>query len=488
MNDKKNGKNDKETCKNDKKRCNNMKKLLKKHGQDHLLRFYDELNDNEKAILTDQIENLDFSDISDWIEKYVKGDGQVTIPPQFLPAPSYPAVPTSDQRPEYDQAKAFGEKLISDGKVAAFIVAGGQGTRLGFDGPKGNFSISPVKNKTLFQIFGETILAASKKYATVIPWYVMTSSMNYDVTVKIFEESNYFGLEKSDVIIFQQGTLPNFSFDGKILLTEKARIATSPDGHGGSLKALFDSGALADMNRRGIEQISYFQVDNPLVKLIDPLFIGLHAKNHAQMSSKGLVKAHATEKVGNFCIDGGKVTVIEYSDLPDKYANMRNDDGSLVFELGSIAIHMISTKFVEKLNAGGFSLPIHRAVKKIPYVDAHGNTVTPSEANGLKLETFVFDALPLADKSIILQTVRSEEFAPVKNATGDDTPQVTHRMMIERAAAWIEAASVEVPRKADGSPDCTIEIAPGFALCAEDVKARAAHIPQIKPGDTLYLE
>ena len=255
MNDKKNCKNDKKSCKNDKKRCNNMKELLKKHGQDHLLRFYDELNDNEKAILTDQIENLDFSDISDWIEKYVKGDGQVTIPAKFLPAPSYPAAPPSDQRPEYAQAKAFGEKLISEGKVAAFIVAGGQGTRLGFDGPKGNFSISPVKNKTLFQIFGETILAASKKHATVIPWYVMTSSMNYDVTLKIFEESNYFGLEKSDVIIFQQGTLPNFTFDGQILLTGKARITNSPDGHGGSLKALFDSGALADMTRRGVEQI-----------------------------------------------------------------------------------------------------------------------------------------------------------------------------------------------------------------------------------------
>lgn len=494
MNDKKSCKNDKEPskndkpCKNDKERCNNLKELLKKHGQDHLLRFYDELSDNEKAILIDQIEDLDFSNISAWIEKYVIGDGQITIPSDLKPAPSYSAAPPSGQESEYDRAKEFGEKLISEGKVAAFIVAGGQGTRLGFDGPKGDFPISPVKNKTLFQVFGETILATAKKYSTVIPWYIMTSPLNNDVTVKIFEESNYFGLEKSDVMIFQQGTLPNFAFDGKILLAEKGHIATSPDGHGGSLKALFNSGAIADMTRRGVEQISYFQVDNPLVKVIDPLFVGFHAKNDAQMSSKGLVKAHAMEKVGNFCIANGKMTVIEYSDLPDEDANMQNDDGSLVFELGSIAIHMISREFVEQLNAGGFSLPIHRAIKKIPHIDLAGHIIEPSEANGVKLETFVFDALPLADKSIVLQTVRSEEFAPVKNATGDDTPEVTRRMMVERAAAWLEAASITVPRKADGSPDCTIEIAPSFALCAEDVIAKAGEMAEIKSGDTLCLE
>ena len=286
----------------------------------------------------------------------------------------------------------------------------------------------------------------------------------------------------------RQGTNPNFAADGKILLADKSTIASSPDGHGGSLKALYASGALADMQHRGIEQISYCQVDNPLINIFDPLFIGLHALDGAEMSSKALVKAHPTERVGNFCLVDGKIAVIEYSDLPDEQAHRRNPDGSLVFALGSIAIHIISTAFVEKLNAGGFALPIHRAVKKIPHIDARGNPVVPTEPNGVKLETFVFDALPLAEKSIILRTIRSEEFAPVKNASGDDSPEVARRMMIARAADWLEAAGVKVPRKPDGTPDCTLEIAPGFALHKEDVAEKLDQIPQINPGDRLCLE
>ena len=465
-----------------------MKEFLKKYGKKHLSRFIDELDDREKEGLIKEIESLDFSSIPQWIEKYVKVHDRACFPSDIASAPFYTAAPAPGQQAEYARAKEFGEKLISEGRVAAFIVAGGQGTRLGFDGPKGNFPISPLKNKTLFEIFGETIVAASRKYGSVIPWYVMTSPLNYAATVEIFAGNGYFGLDKADVMIFQQGTLPNFSFDGKILLAEKGHVATSPDGHGGSIRALFESGAIADMERRGVEYISYFQVDNPLVKVIEPLFIGLHAKNGAKMSSRGLVKSCPMEKIGNFCLVDGKMTVIEYSDLPDEYANMRNDDGSLVFELGSIAIHMISTEFVEQLNEGGFSLPLHRAEKKIAHIDAEGAVFEPTEANGVKLEMFVFDALPLADKSIILQTIRSEEFAPVKNADGDDSPEVTRRMMVERAAEWLESASIAIPRKADGSVDCTIEIAPSFAICREDVAARAGEIPEIKPGERLYIE
>ena len=194
------------------------------------------------------------------------------------------------------------------------------------------------------------------------------------------------------------------------------------------------------------------------------------------------------EKVGNFCLVDGKVTVIEYSDLPDDQANRRNADGSLTFELGSIAIHVISVKFVEKLNRGGFGLPIHRAFKKIPHIDEKGSPVIPTERNGVKLETFVFDALPLAEKSIILQTIRSEEFAPTKNATGDDSPEVTRRMMVARDADWLEAAGVQVPRKPDGSVDCALEIAPSFAIYKEDVAAKVDQIAPIEPGDWLYLE
>ncbi|MHC4634303.1 MAG: UTP--glucose-1-phosphate uridylyltransferase, partial [Planctomycetota bacterium] len=205
----------------------------------------------------------------------------------------------------------------------------------------GNFPVTPIRNKTLFQLFAETIAAAQKKYDVTCPWYIMTSPLNYQATKDIFTEKNYYGLDKKNVFILQQGTLPNFDFEGKILLADKAKIASSPDGHGGSLRALHNSGAIEDMKKRGVEFISYWQVDNPLINIFDPLFIGLHALDEAEMSSKALVKSDPFEKVGNFCLAGGRITIIEYSDLPDELARKTNSDGSLLFRLGSIGIHII---------------------------------------------------------------------------------------------------------------------------------------------------
>lgn len=473
------------TFKND---VENLKKLLKKHNQAHLLAFWQQLDNAQKQNLLAQIKQLDFSKIDDWVATAVKKSSVALPLDDLTPAPFYAASPASDQqRHKYNRAIQRGKELLSQGKVAALVVAGGQATRLGFDGPKGAFPISPIKNKTLFQLFAEVIAAASKKYQTVYPWYIMTSPANYNQTVSIFRSNDYYGLDKGNVFIFQQGTLPSFSFEGKILLANKANIVHSPDGHGGCLKALYRSGALKDMKKRGIELISYFQVDNPLVNIFDPLFIGLHVLDNAEMSSKAVIKTGPYEKVGNFCLINGKVTVIEYSDLPDQLANKRNPDGSLVFGLGSIAIHIINVSFVERLNKEGFSLPLHRAVKKIPHIDEEGQFIRPDEPNGIKLETFIFDALPWASKSIILQTLRNEEFAPVKNATGSDSPETARQMMVQRAANWLEYAGVTVPRKDDGSANCLIEIAPSFALEKDDIKAKLDQIPTIKPKDKLYL-
>ena len=465
-----------------------IEKLLKKHNQSYLLAFWEQLDAVQRQNLLVQVEKLDFSEIEGWVANYIKKSTPATIPADFAPAPFYSSVPAGpEQKRKYAKAIELGRELISAGKVAAFVVAGGQGTRLGFDQPKGNFPISPVKNKTLFQIFAETITAVSEKYQTVCPWYIMTSPLNYAQTVEIFRSNGYYGRRECDVFIFRQGTLPNFAFDGKILLSSKSSIACSPDGHGGSLKALYQSGALEDMKSRGIEFISYFQVDNPMINIFDPLFIGLHTLDKAEMSSKALLKIRPKEEVGNFCLVDGKVTVIEYSDLPDELAEKRNPDGSLVFHLGSIAIHIINCAFVEKLNTGFFSLPLHRAVKKIPHVDRQGNLVEPAEPNGIKLESFVFDALLLASNSIILQTLRSEEFSPVKNATGTNSAETARETMVARAADWLESAGLTVPRRDDHSVDCLIEIAPSFALEKDDIKAKLNQVPEIKPKDKLYL-
>ncbi|MBN2137076.1 MAG: UDPGP type 1 family protein [Sedimentisphaerales bacterium] len=462
--------------------------MLKEHSQSQLLAFWDDIGPDQRRDLLGWIEGLSWADIDYWVADLVKKAPAPDIPAGLDPPPFYPAKPHDEpQRAKYAQAVEVGTELISAGKVAAFVVAGGQGTRLGFPGPKGDLPISPLKNKTLFQIFAEQIRAVCERFRAVCPWYVMTSPLNHDQTTEIFRENHYYGLDSGDVFLFQQGTLPNFDFEGRILLEKKDEIACSPDGHGGSLKALYESGAIDDMQRRGVEYISYWQVDNPLINIFDPLFIGLHVLDKAQMSSKTIEKSGPFEKVGNFCIADGKLNVIEYSDLPDELAEKRNPDGSLVFKLGSIAIHIINRTFVEKLNEKGFALPIHRAVKKIPYIDAQGNSIKPEKPNGIKLETFVFDALPLASTSIILETIRSEEFAPTKNATGIDSVETTKQMMIDRAADWLESAGLEIPRKADDSPDCIIEIAPGFALWKEDVPAKLDKIPPIKPGDKIYL-
>ncbi|MGD0784276.1 MAG: UDPGP type 1 family protein [Sedimentisphaerales bacterium] len=472
------------------KRYKKCSQLLQKYNQQHLLTFYNRLDKNVQDKLLKQIEELNFKSLDEKISHYVKNPSPVKLPAKIKPAGVYPALPkNAEQKKKYEKAKQLGANLISKGKVAAFIVAGGQGTRLGFDGPKGDFSVSPVKNKTLFQLFAEMIKAAGIKYGFKPKWYIMTSPLNFEQTRKIFKDNNFYGLKAKDIFIFQQGTEVNFSTDGKILLDQKDTLANSPDGHGGSLKALYKSGAIADMKKTGIEYISYFQVDNPLINIFDPLFIGLHAMDKAEMSSKALTKAQQFEKVGNFCLVDGKVTVIEYSDLPKKLAVKKNADSSLVFSLGSTAIHIISRNFVERINVKGFALPYHRAIKKISYVNLqNGRIIKPKKENGIKLETFVFDALPLAKKSIILETIRSQEFAPVKDKSGADNPKVTKRMMIACAANWLREAGVKIPRKSNGSAGCKIEIAPSFAICKEDIAKKKAKIPPIKSGDVIYLE
>ncbi|MCP4611637.1 MAG: UDPGP type 1 family protein [Planctomycetes bacterium] len=468
--------------------CEDIKNKLEKHRQSHLLAFWGQLDTAQKQHLLAQISQLDLVKIDSWVDDYVKKPASEAISEDILPAAYYTLEPSDNElKQKYTEAVKLGRELIRQGKVAAFVVAGGQGTRLGFEGPKGDYPISPVKNKTLFQIFAEYIAAASKKYNTICPWYIMTSPLNRANTEEIFRSNNYYGLDQKNVFLFQQGTMPNFSPDGKILMADKANLSCSPDGHGGSLKALYQSGAIEDMKSRGVEFISYFQVDNPLINIFDPLFIGLHAIDKAEMSSRTVIKTGPFEKVGNFCLVDGRLTIIEYSDLPDELAEKRNPDGSLTIKLGSIAIHIINRAFAERLNDHGFSLPLHKALKKIPHIDERGEPLEHSEPNGVKLESFVFDAVPLASKSIILETLRPEEFAPTKNAVGVDSVDTTRKMMIARAASWLEAADVAVPKKPDGSIDCVIEIAPGFALCKEDIKEKLNQIPKINPGDKIYL-
>jgi UDP-N-acetylglucosamine/UDP-N-acetylgalactosamine diphosphorylase len=457
-------------------------------GQEQVLRFFDSLDAAGKEKLTKQLEALDPAYIKQLADTQVKVKAAIELPKEIKPVVAYPNKPGADRRGLYTDAERRGRELLSQGKVAAFLVAGGQGTRLGYDGPKGEYPVTPVKNKPLFQVFAEQLIAHGKEYGRAIPWYVMTSDANDAQTRDFFNKHNYFGLDPANVVFFVQGMMPAFAFDGTMLLQEKDSLALSADGHGGSLRALARTGALADMRQRGVEHLSYFQVDNPLVHVIDPLFIGLHDLTGSEMSSKAIPKANALEKVGNFVVGDGKTQVIEYSDLPEALAVQTNPDSSLKFNTGSIGIHALRVSFIEALNAGGqLKLPWHRAEKKVPFIDANGNLVKPEKPNAVKLEQFVFDAIPLAKNAIVYMTERAEEFSPVKNAEGVDSPATSRRDQVRRAARWLREVGVDVPQGQNGEPDTLIEISPLFAANQQQLARRATEI-SVKGWTNVYLE
>jgi len=459
-------------------------------NQSHVYAFYSQLAPDRQAALDAQVASLDWPLIDSLVSTIVRHPHPFTLPASIAPAPYYPNKP-KDPATAAKLRAAFdhGQALLREGKVASFVVAGGQGSRLGWDGPKGTFPGTPIKKKPLFQCFAEFLLALGRRAGKPVPFYIMTSPQNHAATVDFWTKHNHFGMNKNDVVFFPQDSLPAIGYDGKVLLESKDSLALSPNGHGGSLLALHKSGALADMARRGVTQISYFQVDNPIVRCVDPTFIGLHDLDGAQMSSKMLPKVAPKEKLGNLCLADGKVTIIEYSDLPDALAEQRLPNGDLALRSGSIALHALRRDFVEQLNAHGFALPYHRAEKKIPCIDlGTGQPLKPEKPNAIKLETFVFDALPLADTSIIYETDRIDEFAPIKNAEGVDSAVSARAITLQRNAQWLEAAGVSVPRKADGTPDCVIEIAPSFAIYPADVAAKKSQIAAIKAGDERYFD
>jgi UDP-N-acetylglucosamine/UDP-N-acetylgalactosamine diphosphorylase len=467
-----------------------VRSKLVSHGQEHLLQFCDGLGEQERSALLAQVSAIDLDEIDRLVKQYVhqkpeaEVDGEI-IPPEIIS----PRTEDPDVLRELEAAQQRGLELIAAGKVAAFVVAGGQGTRLGYEGPKGCFEATPVAHKPLFRVFAEQIFSASRRGGAPVPWYVMTSPANDVATRAFFRQHDFFGLPADDVFFLCQGTMPAITFDGKLLLAKKGQVAESPDGHGGSLVALHQSGALEDMARRGVELISYFQVDNPLVRCVDPLFLGLHDLRGAEMSAKALPKRDPMEKLGNFCVRDGKTTVIEYSDMPEDLARATTENGRLKFSAGSIAIHVLSRGFVERITSSqGPRLPYHRAEKKVPFVGADGETVLPEAPNAVKLEMFVFDALPLAEKTVILETDRSEEFSPIKNASGEDSLASSLHEQVRRAASWLERAGVAVPRDADGQVAAAIEISPLYADSAQALAEKIDPALAISPGQNVYLD
>ena len=409
---------------------------------------------------------------------------------QLIPAPYERLPENGGSAADWADAKAVGEAALRAGRVAAFTVAGGQGTRLGYDGPKGTFAVTPLKQKPLFQVLAEKVLAAGRRYGRPVHWFIMTSHQNHAATEAFFQAHGHFGLDPARVHFFRQGRMPAVDYSGRIMLEQRGALALSPDGHGGSLRALERSGALDLMAREGIDTVSYFQVDNPLVRAIDPAFIGWHLRRGSEMSSKMVPKAYAAEKVGHFCQQAGRLVVVEYSDLPMAMQEETDAASRLRYIAGSIAIHVLDREFIRRVAQGGegIALPFHRADKKIPTIDAAGQPVKPAKANGVKFEMFVFDALPFARNPVVIETRRADDFSPVKNAEGLDSPRTCRDDQLRQFARWLRANGVAVETDATGRPRAAIEVSPLFGY-DEDSFADAWTRLQPKPAiaDGLYL-
>jgi UDP-N-acetylglucosamine/UDP-N-acetylgalactosamine diphosphorylase len=444
-----------------------LRDRLRRHGQEHVLSAWNRLSEAEQRELSAQLADLDLDTLS---SLYGKRDQSFPVPDPSKIEP-VPVIP-------YDAAdnaarRAEGEAALRRGEVAVLLVAGGQGSRLGFEQPKGMFPIGPVSRKTLFHIHSEKVQSRRHRHAAAIPYLVMTSPATHAETVAFFEEERWFGLAPEDVFFFMQGTMPALDLaTGRLLLERPGKLFQSPDGHGGTLTALAKSGLLERLKQRGIKTIFYFQVDNPLVKIVDPTFLGHHLHHRSEASSKIIAKVDAKERMGVFTQIDGRCAIIEYSDLPTHLAEQTDASGRLRLWAGNPAIHLFDVAFLDRVTRGAGQIPFHIARKKVPHVDELGKPVQPAKENALKFERFIFDVLPLADRWLVVESRRAEEFAPVKNATGADSPSTAEQAISDLAAAWLQRADVRVPCWPNGCAAVPLEVCPLFALDADEFARR----------------
>lgn len=441
---------------------------LASYGQEHLVAQWGQLDADQQTRLADEINSVDLQQIQDLYQSQGEEEDFGDLARRADPPPAI-RIGAKDNPYDLATARARGQQALRDGKIGVLLVAGGQGSRLGFEHPKGMYPIGPVSNATLFQIHIEKIVATARRYDTRVPLYVMTSPVTDQETRDFFQQHDRFGLAEEDLHVFCQGTMPAVDREtGRLLLSRPDELFLSPDGHGGILKALRRTAALEDMAQRGIEELFYFQVDNPLATICDPEFIGFHLLAKSEYTLQVISKQTPQDRLGNVVSVNSQVRIIEYSDLPDDAAEQRNEDGSLKIWAGSIAVHMLGVEFLTRIANSDAGLPFHRAVKKVPYIDEAGQRVEPSEPNAIKFEQFIFDLLPMAKRSLSVEVLPEVTFAALKNPPSEpiETAEYVQRMMCALHAAWLHSAGVEV---ADG---VRVEISPLFALDVEQLSER----------------
>lgn len=455
------------------------KDLLLSHltpiGQQHLLAFWDELDPNGRAQLAQQVLAIDanlFRKLRDEFRGHQQGGAQAS-PWAVLAARAEP--PPAMRRDgsgvpfTAEEARRAGRDLLRAGKVGVILVAGGLGTRLGFDQPKGLFPLGPLSGRSLFQMLIEQIVAVARRHGVSIPLYLMTSPATDQVTRAFLEGHDWFGLPREDRHLFCQGTM--WSVDAafeRILLEAPDRLFLGPDGHGGMLPAFVSSGLLDAARRRGIEHFFYGQIDNPLLQVCDELLLGSHLLAGSEMTTQVVPKRDPLERVGNVVAIDGKVHVIEYSDLPEPLARQTNPDGSLRLWAGNLAVHVMDAAFLARCAAQPDALPFHYARKKVPCLDATGRLIEPPQPNAIRFERFIFDLLPLARTALVVEADPAEAFAPVKNSDQEptDNPRTARTALMALHRQWLRQAGAQV------ADDVPVEIHPLWAASPAEVAAR----------------
>jgi UDP-N-acetylglucosamine/UDP-N-acetylgalactosamine diphosphorylase len=439
---------------------------LRQYGQAHLLDFVGELTDAERSRLLAQIASIDFPQLAALHASHAKKDHWCELARRAEPPHAF-RLGDCGQGITRSEAIRRGEKAIAEDEIAMVLVAGGQGTRLGFCYPKGMLPVGPLSERTLFQIHIDKLKAIYRRFGRWIPFYVMTSPATHDEAATYLEAQDWFGYPREFRKVFCQGSMPAVDIiTGRVLLAARGEISLAPDGHGGMLAAMNCNGVLDELAARNIRHVSYCQVDNPLAQICDPAMIGYHILAGSEMSSQAICKHHPLQKVGNLVTIDGRLHIIEYSDLPDTVAHRRNPDGSLALWAGSIAVHVFSTDFLQRVAGQANALPFHTAYKKVSWIDIGGDAVHPAAPNAVKFERFVFDLLPMAHHAIVVEVDPVEAFSPVKNAAGEShsTVRTAQEAMIDQARRALLAIGVKV---AEGT---MVEVSP--ALLADPALLR----------------
>lgn len=449
-------------------------------GQQHVLKFIDNLSGHERESLLKQLDNIKVEEIRPMVESALKHDmstgdgGKSTIQP-FLGR-----VGRSTDSILVEKSRSKGMEIIGRGQVAALVLAGGQGTRLGYSGPKGMFDVGLPSGSTLFQLISERIKRISQLAHTtmeesdhqqqLVPFYIMTSPLNHDETVSYFRNHDYFGLGERNVFFFQQGMLPCVTDgDYQIIMESTGAVAMAPDGNGGIYPSLNSSGALEEMKKRGVRYLHVFSIDNALVKPADPVFIGYCVNENADCGNKVVWKAHAHEAVGVVASKEGKPCIVEYSEITKEMAERTDDNGELLFGAGNVCNHFYTIDFIESTILPNMGALYHVARKKIPYYNEETKeTVSPTENNGIKLETFIFDVFPFSQRMAVLDVRRSEEFAPVKNKAGSDSPATARAMISELSMKYLIDVGAQIV--GDEIKGSTCEISPLVTYAGEGLE------------------